>query len=288
MPYANLVETVVAEHIARGLDRDCIFAKDCHTLFEGKAKDVGESVKIVGLADPPITTVYKKDVYKGIGTPERVEDVSTLMPINCLSYFNFMVDDIDAMQSKFGIEGLVNEKTLARLASEIDQNIANRALDKTAFTMFDGTAQKLVTSDSPASGEVNVLRILNQAATLLYKNDVPQNTEIVANVSPEFYERYIWALGGKDTDNSEILEKGRARRYGNILVKMSNNVATSADGAVEHIMVRTKQAIAYARTHIHTEAYRPEAYFADGLKGFVLYDSKIVRPKELVVIPVKY
>lgn len=288
MAYANFILPVVEEHIAQGLDRDCIFAKDCHTLFEGKATDVGESVKIIGLGDPPITTVHKKEIYKGIGLPEKIDDLSVDMPINSLSFFNFMIDDIDRMQSKFGLEGIINKKTMARLASEIDSNIANRALDKSVFSMFEGAPKKIVTENTVGAGEVNVLRVLNQAATILYKNDVPQNEEIVANVSPEFYERYIWALGGRATNNTEILEKGRVSRYGNITVKMSNNVATSQGGAVEHIMVRTKQAIAYARTHIHTEAYRPEDFFADAVKGFVLYDSKVVKPKELVVIPVTY
>ena len=35
------------------------------------------------------------------------------------------------------------------------------------------------------------------------------------------------------------------------------------------------------------EAYRPEKGFSDALKGFVLYQAKIVRPKELVVLNCK-
>ena len=69
---------------------------------------------------------------------------------------------------------------------------------------------------------------------------------------------------------------------------MSNNVATSNNGTVDNIMLRTKRAIAFVRPMIHIEPYRPEKKFADAIKGFVLYQAKIVRPKELVVLNVKY
>ena len=37
----------------------------------------------------------------------------------------------------------------------------------------------------------------------------------------------------------------------------------------------------------HTEAYRPEKGFCDAVKGYVLYQARIVRPKELVVLSCK-
>lgn len=285
MAYTNFCPTVWEEHIETELDRECKYAEDCYTVFEGKVREIGESVKFTGLGDPTIKTTYKKD-QKELDEPEDVEDLSILMPINVLSTFNYKVDDIDKIQAEHGIEGVLSKRTTVRLASEIDKYIANRALSKDAIDMFDGEVMK-VTTDNPVEGEVNVLRVLNRAATSLYKNDVPYEEEIVANVSPEFYDRYIWALGGRATDNMEILKKGRVSRYGNILVKASNNIAVDKNGA-DRIMVRTKQAIGYARTHIHTEAYRPEKSFADAIKGFVLYDSKVLRPKEMITFSVTY
>lgn len=76
--------------------------------------------------------------------------------------------------------------------------------------------------------------------------------------------------------------------YNNVVVKMSNNVATAASGTEDKIMLRTERAIAFVNPMTHTEAYRPETKFADAVKGFVLYDAKIVRPKELIVINAKY
>ena len=94
------------------------------------------------------------------------------------------------------------------------------------------------------------------------------------------------AYQNKDTDNSEYLTNGKVARYGNMTIKMSNNVATKTISSTDHyyVQIRTKRAIAFASSEAHTEAYRPEASFADAVKGFKLYGAKIVRPKELVVL----
>ena len=89
-----------------------------------------------------------------------------------------------------------------------------------------------------------------------------------------------------DTDNSKLLENGRVGRYGNVIVKMSNNVARDKEGN-SLVMVHTDKAIAFVNPMTHTEAYRPEKGFSDAVKGFVLYQAKIVRPKELMVMNVR-
>ena len=76
--------------------------------------------------------------------------------------------------------------------------------------------------------------------------------------------------------------------YGKVIVKMSNNVKKTDDGATDNIMIRTQRAIAFAKPLTHTEPYRPEKKFADAVKGFILFDAKVVRPKEIYNINVKY
>ena len=130
-----------------------------------------------------------------------------------------------------------------------------------------------------------MLRVLDDAAKVLYKNDVKTSTPIIATVDVDFYMAFREAYGDKDTDNSKILKNGKVAMYGNITIKMSNNVAK--DGDTSLIQVKTKRAIAYAKPLTHTEPYRPENGFADAVKGFILFGAKIVRPKEMVVANVK-
>lgn len=76
--------------------------------------------------------------------------------------------------------------------------------------------------------------------------------------------------------------------YGKVVIKLSNNVKKTDDGGTDNIMIRTQRAVAFAKPLTHTEPYRPEKKFADAVKGFILFDAKVVRPKEIYNINVKY
>ena len=80
-----------------------------------------------------------------------------------------------------------------------------------------------------------------------------------------------------------MLENGKVGRYGNVIVRMSNNVAKDGSGN-SLIQLKTKKAIAFAQPMTHTEPYRPEQRFSDAVKGFILYGAKIVRPKEMIIL----
>lgn len=128
---------------------------------------------------------------------------------------------------------------------------------------------------------------LDACQALLYSNDVSPATEVEMILPPWLYMLFRQAYQNKDTDNSEYLTNGKVARYGNMTIKMSNNVAIKNDGTrdVYYVQIRTKRAIALAMSEAHTEPYRPESKFEDAVKGFKLYGTKLVRPKELVVLP---
>lgn len=286
MAYANFIPTVWNEGIMRELERLCVFAEDCNRQYEGEVKQKGDSVKILGVGKPTIRSVAKTARNNDIEGPEEIEDTSILMPIDQIRYFNYMVGDIDKAQAVGGIMDALNKETSEGLANEIDNYIAALILDGNVRKLYQ-SAQKIV-DGTAASGEKNVLAVLDDAIQALYENDVNPKTEIVVSVSPRFYTLFKRAYIGKDSDNSDMLKNGRVSKYGNVTVKMSNNVAKTDSGATDNIMIRTKRAIAFANPMTHTEAYRPERKFADAVKGFTLYGAKIVRPKELININVKY
>ena len=145
-----------------------------------------------------------------------------------------------------------------------------------------------LTSDATVVTKDNVLSVIDDAIQKLMENDVSFASGVVLTVSPRFYKLFKQAYIGKDTDNSAMLENGKIATYGNVTVKLSNNVAKTDSDAVDNIMMRTKRAIAFVNPLTHTEAYRPEKSFADAVKGYILFDGKVVRPKEIVNINVKY
>lgn len=286
MSIKNFIPEVWAEDIERELQKKCVFVEDCNTKYEGKVTQQGESVKILGVGKPTIYTIDRADAAKEIEAAEQIEDASTIMHINQLSYFNYEVGNVDEAQAKGGIMEALASETTEALAAAMDMHIAQRALEKGLKKLYD-TPKKLVTGTA-GSGEINVLELIDDAATILYENDVATSAKIVINVSPRFYKLFKREYGVKDTDNSEILKTGRVTQYGSIFVKMSTGVATTEKGAVDNIMIRTQRAIAFANPHTYTKAYEPDRKFTDAVKGYSLYQAKVVRPKELVVIPVTY
>lgn len=280
MAYENFITTVWNEAIQRELERSYVFVEDCNRQYEGDVKKQGDSVRILGVGKPTIQKLARRNASGNIADPEELEDASVTMYINQISYFNYMVGDIDKAQAVNGLLDALSKETSEALADDVDRYVAGFAADEAVKALY-GKNPQLV-------NEQNVLSILDEAIQSLYENDVKQSSDIVVTIPPRFFTLFKRAYITKDTDNSAMLENGKVARYGNVLVKMSNNVLRSSAGAVDNIMLRTKRAIAFAQPMTHTEAYRPEKKFADAVKGFILYDAKVVRPKEIININVKY
>ena len=287
MAYQNFVPGVWSEEINRELERLCVFVEDCNTKYEGAVKEKGESVKILGVGKPTIKSITKASRNNEIDAAEEIEDTSVIMYINQIRYFNYKVGDIDKAQAVGGIMDALSTETSEALADEVDKYVAGMVADSSVKKLY-GTAPVKVVAGTAASGEKNVLHVLDEAIQKLYENDVKSTTKIVVTMSPRFYTLFKREYVDKDTDNSEILKNGKVGKYGNVVVKMSNNVHTTNDGSTDEIMIRTQRAVAFAKPLTHTEAYRPERSFADAVKGFILFDAKVVRPKEIININVKY
>ena len=274
MAYQNFIPSVWSEAINRELERDLVFAEDCNREYEGDVKEMGDSVRILGVGKPTITTTVDKKIK--LSDPESVDDTSVTMAIRHISYFNYEVDDIDRRQAVGGVMDALTAESAHGVANEMDKLIGSMALDPLA---------KLHAASAVAVTKDNILGEVDKALELLYGNDVKANSDMVMTVPPWVYILMRQAYTELDTDNSAMIKNGLVGKYGNLRVKMSNNCATKSTDS--RILVRTKQAIAFANPMTHVEAYRPEDGFSDAVKGFVLYDAKIVRPKELVVLNIK-
>lgn len=287
MAYANFIPSVWNEGINRELERLCVFVEDCNTKYEGEVKKKGESVTILGVGKPTITRIAKADRNQNLNDPEEIEDTSVIMYINQIATFNYMVGDIDKAQGAGGIMEALEEETSEGLANEVDKYIAGFAVDSSVKPL-NTSAVKVVAKETETSGEKYILDLIDDAIQVLQENDVKETTKVVMTVSPRFYKLFKKAYKFEDTNNSKILKNGKVGMYGNVVVKLSNNVHKTNNGAVDNIMIRTQRAVAFAKPLTHTEAYRPEKKFADAVKGYILFDAKVVRPKEIININVKY
>ena len=279
MAYSTFIPSVWAESINRELERVCVFVEDCNRQYEGLVSKKGDSVHILGVGKPTIRELERENADGNIEGAETINGSDIILNIEQIRYFNYKVGDIDKAQAIGGLMDALSKETSEELANAMDKYVANFATSAKVAKLTDTAT--LVTKD-------NVLDILDDAILKLQENDVNFNSGVVVTVSPRFYKLFKQAYITKDTDNSGELKNGKVAMYGNVTVKLSNNIAKTADGAEDNIMIRTKRAIAFVNPLTHTEAYRPENSFADAVKGFVLFDGVVAREKEVININVKY
>ena len=277
MSYNNFIPTVWDEAINRELERKHVFVADTNRQYEGDVQKAGDTVRILGVGKPTVTSVKTKDGSITLSDPEVVDDTSISMLIDNVAYFNYMVDDIDKRQAVDGIMDALSKETSEALAQTEDVAVSNLAKAPEAV-LKDGSATTVTAA--------NVLSYIDAGLEKLYENDVTPDTEITMTVPPWFYMVLKQAYVNLDTDNSRMLENGRVGRYGNVIVRMSNNVALDASNN-SLIQLKTKRALAFAKPMTHTEPYRPEKKFCDAVKGFILFGTRIVRPKEMIVLNCK-
>ena len=277
MAYNNFKPQVISALINTELKKNFVFAEDCNKQYEGEVSAMGDSVKILGVGKPTITTQVGGEIT--LPGAEKVADTSVTMLINHVSYFDVGVGDIDKQQAKpKNILQTLSKEAANGMSDEMDQLVASLAKDPLAVK--NSSTATTLTKD-------NILTTIDSVLAKLYNNNVKPSDFISMTVSPIFYMLLKQAYTALDTDNSKMLENGRVGRYGNAIVRMSNNVAKDTNNN-DLVMIRTNKAIAFANPTIHTEPYRPEKKFMDAIKGYALYDAKIVRPKEMFILNCKY
>lgn len=280
MSYRNFIPTVWAEAIQRELERKHIFAANTNRQYEGEVKKLGDSVRILGIAAPTITEYdlnSKNNQFNGLSAAETVDDTSTTLYIDKMATFNYKVDDIDERQAVGGVMEALSNETSEGLANVQDRAIAGLAFDTLAVNV-NNSAVQLTAS--------NILQQIMLGHQKLMENDVAAGTKVTCTITPAVATIYKDALGTRDTDNSELLKTGVIGYFDGVEIKVSNNVAHKTIGGkdVLGIQMKTDRAIAFANPMTHTEAYRPDLDFTDCVKGFTLYGTKIVRPKEMFIL----
>lgn len=278
MSYKNFVPTVWAEAIEHELERSHVFVADTNRQYEGEVSKIGDTVRILGVGKPTVTTQVGGSI--SLADAETVEDSSVSLEIDHVSYFNYLVDDIDKRQAVGGLMDALSKESSEAMANETDLCVS--AMSKAKGAKRKDVTPVQLTSGATGSGVVNILEYIDSGLQVLYENDVKPDSEVTLTVPPWFYMMLKQAYVKLDTDNSGMLKNGRVGQYGNTIVRMSNNVYK--DNTTSLIQLKTKKAIAFAQPLTHTEPYRPEKKFSDAVKGFILYGAKIVRPKEMVIL----
>ena len=137
MAYENFIPTVWAEAINRELEKALVYAEGCNRQYDGEVKAMGDTVRILGVGRPTITTTTDKAIT--LSAPESVEDSSVTLAVRQISYFNYKVDDIDKRQAVGGVMEALNKEATYGLADEMDKHIAGMAATREAVKYASST-----------------------------------------------------------------------------------------------------------------------------------------------------
>ena len=270
--YTNFIGTAWSAHVLTALQEHCFLRDFCTREYEGEVKR-NSQIKINGVARPTIGD------YTGasIGTPEVVPDSQVIMAIDKAKYFDFLVDDVNDAQMKPDLMKSLTKEAGIALAVKADEAIATEiATNGTKLT----SASSINTADK-------VQAEVDKAFIKLYENNVPLNTELELVLTPEFYQLFRSKITDLSTDNVELIKRGIVGKYNNAYVKMSNLIDKTTVAGFSSCFLRTNKAVAYAEQIDSIEAFRPQDLFADAVKGLHVFGTKVVRPLEVAVIPMK-
>ena len=283
MAIDGFIPTLWSTQLLVSLKKSLVFGQSAvvNTDYEGEIADVGDTVKINAIG--PITV---RDYTKNgtIVTPDQLTESQSFLTIDKAKYFNFMVDDIDAVQSQPKVMGQAMVEAAYALANSTDQIIA--------------TAMAADAPDAVGTAAVpETIAAATDAYDFLVDLNVALNEANVPNVGrfciiPAWYEGLLLK---DDRFNSspivsvagETLLNGQVRFVSGFNLLVSNNsvhngTGVGTTGDEYEIIAGHRMATSFADQISKVEAYRPEDRFADAVKGLHVYGTKVIRPEALV------
>lgn len=299
MSFQKFKPEVWSAKFMEDLDMKLVFKENCNHDYEGDARKPGDAVRILGLGDVPVYGWHNGKLGT-LADPDEISGNSILMPINEIRYFHYYVDDLDQRQAQggSGLMGKYMSKAKDNMATEIDSFIAKLHLKTTVASggtagggdVVEAECAKAFTNDQPisvdgSSGNAKpILDAIDEAYLKLLENNVSRDTKVTLTAPPWFIMMLKRAYVELDTDNSTMIANGRVGRYGGIQLKESNNVyhATVSSHDVYHIQLKTDDALTFVNPYTHQEGYRPDKNFYDAVKGYTLFDGKMIQPKQII------
>ncbi|MCD8286491.1 MAG: P22 coat protein - protein 5 domain protein [Clostridia bacterium] len=268
MSVTNFIPTIWSARLLEHLDKVHVYASLMNRDYEGEIRNYGDTVKINQIGDIAI-----KDYTRNtdIDAPDELDGTQDTLTIDQAKYFNFACDDVDAAQVNPKLMDSAMERAAYALNDATDTYLAN--------LLYVGAAGTLGTDDDPViPTKEDAYEYLVDLGTLLTEQNVPMASRWV--VVPAWFHGLLlkddrFVASGTDY-NKAILQGGQVGVAAGFQVWLSNNVPNT-DGTLYKIVAGTNAAGSYAEQILKTEAYRPEARFADAIKGLHVYGAKVLQ-----------
>jgi hypothetical protein len=247
--------------------------------YEGEIAQAGDTVRITSVSDPTIGTYTANST---VVTPEELTDAQRTLVVDQAKYFAFFVDDVDKRQAKGDVIPTAMMRAAYKLADQADQYVASLYTGiQSANAVNSGTTVTFTAIGTTATEEF-YNKVLIPLKVKLDEANVPTEGRYCV-VPPWGHAMLLLSslfsrVDGSGTDAGA--RNGLVGRAAGFDIVMSNN--TPIPAATRNIVTAgVDSALSFAEQINQTEAYRPEAKFADAVKGLYLYGAKLVRPDAL-------
>lgn len=268
--------------------------------WAGEIKDQGDKVEIRTIPDITIN-----DYQKGMTLSAQVPSAGLIeLLIDKGKYFNFVIDDVDEVQSdlrlmdmfsndaaqkmKIGIEALVFDGVVAKLASAStqtgsasSQNMGNSAGAKSGNIALGTAGTPVIVT------KANVLDVIVDTAQVLDEQNTGETGRFM--VIPPWMAAMIKKSDLKDAslsgDGQSVLRNGRLGEIDRYTLYVNNNLkVTGTDGSysnVVHMLFGTRDAICFASQFTKMETLRSTTTFGNIIRGVQVFGYEVTKPDAL-------
>lgn len=281
----NFIPEVWSARLLKAFDTNLVYAANVNRDYEGDIKDKGDTVRINSIGEVTIHPGYSKNT--ALPALELLNEDQTTLVIDQGDTFRFGVDDIEEAQANVGVMDEAMRKAGFGFKKVVDSYIAGMYTGALAANCVGDDTTPIDLSTELAAG-VKIYDLLVDLGVLLDEADVPEEDRFA--ILPPFMvgmiekdDRYT---SGATPGSLAVLANGFKGTAAGFKVSKSNQVHKTGTGdtAKHHVMVGHKSGISFAQQVIKTEAYRPEDYFMDAVKGVQIYGAKVIHPESLAVL----
>jgi flagellar hook-associated protein FlgK len=281
MTVDNFTPQIWSARILSNLNDSHVYIQGTNRDYEGEIKNLGDSVRINSVGRITISSYTKNSTSL---TPETVDGAGQVLVITQAESFAFQIDDVDNAQTK---PKLMNEymREAAWGLSDVADNFVAVLMAAGVSTTNTLTAATTVGTGATDDDAYDILVDIDTALTV---SNTPSGGRWV--VIPPWYHGVLrkdprFVSFGTDQNRSNLRGEPIGQ-VANLTVRVSNNVPLSS--STYTLIAGYDGATAFAEQipEGNPEAYRPEAKFADAMKGLHLYGAQVTRPDNLVKIAV--
>ena len=261
MAITSFIPEIWAARLQANLQKQLVFGALANRNYEGDIKQFGDTVHINSIQD---ITVKEYTPNVDIDDPEQLTTVDQTLTIDHGAYYNFYLNDVDAVQARGDLMDAAMRNASYKLAEDTEDYLAS-------VLLAAGTIKGTLQAAKAYEGIVAIKTAMDE------KNVPKDGRKLVVPPSIEgailLDNRFVTGSKGEVR-----LEEGAVARAAGFDIYISN--ATGMDTKV--VAFRTDD-FTFANQITKTEAYRREKGFDDGVKGLAMSGAKVTRPDAVAV-----